>query len=63
LGEVIHLGFDGLISSDEEVGNRGFCGRLELRKVNSVDAVMADYREAWKLNKQHITENKRVQKV
>jgi hypothetical protein len=63
LGEVICLGFDGLVSSDEKVGHRGFCGPLELRKVNSVDAVIADYREAWKLNKQHITENKRVQKV
>jgi hypothetical protein len=63
LGEVIRLGFDGLVSSDEKVGHRGFCGPLELRKVNSVDAVIADYREAWKLNKQHITENKRVQKV
>lgn len=63
LGEVICLEFDGLVSSNEEVGKRGFCGLLELRKENSIDPVMVAYRAAWALNEQCIAENKRVQKV
>lgn len=62
LGEVIRLGFDGLVSSDEEVGKRGFCGLLELRKENSVDPVMAAYQAAW-INQQCIAEDQKVQKL
>ncbi|KAG1742049.1 hypothetical protein EDB19DRAFT_1827961 [Suillus lakei] len=63
LGEVIRLGFDGLVSSNEEVRKRGFCGLLDLRKENSVDPVMVAYQAAWKLNEGRIAENKRVQKL
>ncbi|KAG1764680.1 hypothetical protein EV702DRAFT_1153476 [Suillus placidus] len=62
LGEVIRLGFDGLVSSNEEVGKRGFCSLLELRKENSVDPVMVAYQAAWKISEQRIAENKRVQR-